>query len=309
MNNRHLLVFVLVLLMWGPARAQEATAPALPEVPYFSAQNTSARFNVPVPAGWADQSTANRAYFVNGDLNAEIVALALQDVPEAREDTPVSREIAIRTALAQVLPAAPSPDLVARHSADISLSNGRWTFALYTLPDDTDVTGFAQTRPNATYILLYINRAPGDFFMLAVQPERTDAGYDVQTGIALALGALYPTAGEIQATDTVELSNGTWTRDTYAPFNDQPLVAIGQARGDAVYVVVENGAENLLQNANKIFFTTFFGWFVTPFNDSYLLLGLGAVAVLMIGLVASFGLRYLNLRRDLSLVRTLHESG
>lgn len=305
------LRFALIALLVGvvfslPAQAQEQTT--LPEVPYYSAQSSATRFNVPIPAGWANQSEANRALFVNGDLNAEIHALALTEPAAALEDDATGREAAIQAAIGTILADAQPDSLSPRHTASVNLSNGLWTYALFSLADGADVTAFAQTRASATYVLLYINRAPGDYFMLAVQPERRDGSFDVQEGIALALAALYPDVGAVEASDTVELSNGTWTRDTYAPLGDLPLVAIGQARADAVYVVVENGAENLIQTANKIFFTTFFGWFVTPYNDEYLVLGLVAVAVIMGALLASMGLRYRNLRKDLAVVQTLRSN-
>ena len=43
-----------------------------------------------------------------------------------------------------------------------------------------------------------------------------------------------------------------------------------------------------------------------PDTMSYLLLGLGAVAVIMGGLVASIVVRYANLRRDIEILRELN---
>ncbi|GEM_PF-646920 len=304
-----LLLFVLPTLAQDDG--EDTTTP--PVVPYFNAENPRTLFNVPIPFGWADMSEANQAHFVNGDLQAEIYTLVL-DAAEISEATKQTIDAlapdqfglqGIQTVVEQI--AAETPTL--RFWSLVTLSNGDWTEAIYQLADGTDVTAFAQVREQAIYVLAYFNRAPGDFLMLIKQPEKNAQGrYEPQDGIAAAMTDVF--FGETltpETTDTVALSNGDWQYNLYPPLNDLPLAAIGQARGDAVYVVIENGDEDLINTANKVFFTVFFGWFVTPYNDPYLYLALSAVAIIMIALIASIILRYRNLRKDLALIERLKQ--
>ncbi|MDX1991927.1 MAG: hypothetical protein SF029_06045 [bacterium] len=291
-----LLLVVLIGLLALPALGQEAAE--LPEIPYYSASDPAARFNVPIPAGWADQSTAEMAHFVNGDLQADIYALVVPNTDAL---------VAVETALAQVLP---DETVAERYYNAVTLSNGAWLEALYTTPEGGSVTAFGQTRGDQTYVLIYVSRAVSDFFMLVTQPEVNAEGrYEVEAGIEEAINDLYPGESHIiTETDTVQLSNGEWTRFTFEPRNDLPLRAIAQARSDAVYIVVENGSEGFLESANKVFYTVFFGWFVTPYNDPYLYLGLGATAVIVVGLIGSIALRYRNLQKEAALVAQLQQS-
>jgi hypothetical protein len=56
---------------------------------------------------------------------------------------------------------------------------------------------------------------------------------------------------------------------------------------------------------NAAFYTVLFGFFVTPATESYLLLGLGAIAVILTVFITSMAIRFRDLRKDAALIGDL----
>lgn len=264
-------------------------------VQLFSSPDTARRFNVPIPEdGWENLSAGEEAHFRNAEFDADIYVQA-----RAGEDAPA----AIDSVLTDILDSFDAEPFLVH---EVNLGGTIWNQQLYELADGRDVTAFGGVRNGNTYVLAYINAAPdSDYYMLFTRQTGTDP--TVADGINESINLFAPDA-DIDAptdTDTVLLSNGEWTRHVY---DDANLHVIGQLRpGNIVYTVIERGDGELIDGVNKMFFTVFLGFFVTPNNDPYLYLGLAVSVGLVLFLVGSMALRYNNLKQDEATLETLRE--
>ncbi|MEQ8672091.1 MAG: hypothetical protein RLP44_08135 [Aggregatilineales bacterium] len=297
-----IILGMLVLFTGLTVTAQDDSASADDEsaeviVELFSSPDSERRFNVPVPNGdgWVNLSEGDTAHFQNNILFADIYVTAMAGT--AVEDN-------IDSTLSDLIDGyseeAPTPFA----TAQVNLGGTRWTQELFQLADGRDITAFGGIRGENTYLLIYVNGDPeSDYYNLITQ--QTDEA-DLDEGIAEAL-LIFDASfdGTPDAVDTVELSNGEWTRQVY---DDANIRLIAQERlGNVTYIAIERGDGHLLDGMNKQFLTVFLGFFLTPANDPYLILGIVATAVLMLGLIGSYFLRQRNLQKDIALIQQLRE--
>jgi len=278
--------------MTTPVIAQDAPEPTqLPVIPYYS---SSQNFNVPIPPGWRQISTeAGLAEFIHPDVDGAIYALAVQ-----AEDV----QSALNAAFEQLIPEL---EIEQRLTGVITLDGLDWYKSLYDIVGGGNITAFVQQRDSTYYVLLYLNRNPEiDLYMLAIEAENNNE----QVSIEEVLSQLYPGVDlEPITSNEVELSNGTWIRSTYQLPDGEALHTLHQVRFDTTYVVIERGDGETLDTVNKALFTALFGFFVTPDNDEYLLLGIVVAAGLVIGLILSMVVRYRNLQKDERLIQQLKQ--
>ncbi|MDZ4672076.1 MAG: hypothetical protein SH821_14495 [Phototrophicales bacterium] len=292
-------ILLLLCLLAGfivPISAQEeepeTTPTSLPPIPYFVAENSARKFNVPLPFDWENASTdPNIAHFTHPDGLGDIYALSV-DVSD-----PLS---AVQNAIRQVL--GDDVTLTSRYSGQFQLDGNDWgKFAF--VADSGAITAFTQTRNEAVYVVFYdYPKTDHEFYFMAQNVVQTE---EPQAAVLIALKSLYPELPDApQSEATVTLSNGDWTRQMYET-DASPVVALWQRRGAVVYIAVENGDGTVVDGVNKALFTSLFGFFVTPQNLDYLWLGLAVTFGIALIFVISLFARHRSLTRDEALVREL----
>lgn len=270
------LILILLVVLPSLALAQESA----PQTAYYNAE---ARFGMPVPPGYENQSQGDLTHFTNG----------LGDIYVLRVNT-TDLTAGIRAALERIDPAFVSDPA---KSSTVNLANGTWQQAIFTPPGGAIISALAQVYDNRTFVLAYVHNQP-DTDTLAVIVESAD----VQAGIADAIQRFIDPAFAAEPTETTTTPNAQGTaivENRYALDSDQALLAQGSVRGDFTYVVLERGPADGLQAVDDAFFTVLLGFFVTPNTSSYLLLGLAVSAIILLGFVASLILRHRSLQRDL----------
>lgn len=288
---KKLLIFSLLLLMIGSsAAAQEAEPTELPVIPYYT---SSEQFNIPIPSGWSQISNTSVAELAYPDVDGAIYTIAVE-----ADDA----QSAFDAAITEI---APEIETELRLTGEITLDGLDWYKSLYDIAGGGNITVFIQQRETDYYAILFINRNPEiDLYMLAIKEEAEGVGVDVSS----ALNELYPDVELTPAgSHEVELSNGTWTRSDYELPNGEELHTLHQIRFNTTYIIVERGNGETLDTVNKALFTVLFGFFVTPQNSDYLILGIVIGLGLVIGLIISMILRYRSLQKDEQLIETLKQ--
>jgi len=291
---KKLLLFVCLLIgliMPISAQEDEEEAPALPPIPYFVAENAGRKFNVPVPFDWENVSSdPNIAHFAHPNGLGDIYSL-----PVDSQSPQSAAETAIKRILGDI-------SLTARYSGQFQLDGNDWGKFAFSSELGT-LTAFTQTRDNVVYVLFYhYPKTDHEFYFMAQNVLEDEAS---QSGVLIALSSLYPEIPETPQTETiVPLSNGDWTRQTYA-IGEAQIVTLWQRRGGVVYIIVENGDGAVVDGVNKALFTSLFGFFITPQNTAYLWLGLAVTFGIAGIFILSLFLRHRGLTRDEALVREL----
>lgn len=285
-----LLLMMLAVVPFVSAQDEAETEGAT--IPYFQ----TGIMNVPVPqTGWVDQSEGDVALFVNEDLSATI---RVQPV----EDTLLVEE-AISLALAPLLDEdLPEPVFEGR----VALNTGNWYQQHYEM-GDTSITAAATLRGDRTFVILFWEDNPDYQVVHFIQrtPLTDSSEADFPDAIAAAEVALggEDFSQEPDTTEEVSLISGNWSLLMYP--DGQQLYAVED--GSVTYATLVTGeAVDSAQLADG-FFTVFEGFFTTPDNSEFLLLGLAFFAIAMGGLLVSFWLRYRGARKDMAVVEQLAE--
>jgi len=292
--HKHILRSILIsLLLFSLAigiNAQEEDGEELPIIPYITTSGSVEQFNIPVPDGWRNIGTGELPHLVTDGVEADIYVVAVG----ANEI-----ELGLEAGIQQIIPEF---DAEPRSVGELNMDGNIWTQSVFDLGDQ-DVTAFSLLRNSVVYSLIYVNREPtSNFYMVATRPG--EAG--VEVGIAEALDRVFTGfASEPASSTNVELSNGTWLRQSYDDINGEPVNVLGQLRGNTAFVVIEEGDANKIENVNKAFYTVLFGFFVTPDSASYLYMGLavtfGFIAIMIITMIV----RRSNVVKDAELIRQL----
>lgn len=283
------------MMMAMPIHAQEddrsGQPTKLPPIPYFVAEDSARKFNVPLPFDWQNVSTdPNIAHFAHPDGLGDIYALPIDNM-----DAQAAAEAAIKRILGGDMA------LTARYSGRFQLDGNDW--GKYAFASENGAfTAFTQTRDGTVYVLVYHYPKPDrEFYFMA----QNVVGDDVQGAVLTALRSIYPELPDTPTTESiVTLSNGDWTRQTYA-IDDASVSALWQERGGVVYIALENGDGVVVDVVNKALFTSLFGFFITPQNTAYMVLGLAVTFGILAVFVVSLWARHRNLSRDAALVAEL----
>lgn len=294
--SRWLVVLLLLMLGIAPAGAQDANDDELPVIPYFTAYEGTQQFNIPIPDGW--QVIDNDADYVQlspTDADASIYVFAEQ------QD---STEAAVTDAVSRIFPDAGEPRELIQEQ--ISLDGIRWDKSVFDVPDAGNISTFTRQQEGQYYVLAMVNPNPEeDYYILAVESEDVSE----QESLEAALNTLYPDfdAESPDSTSEVQFDN-TWTRSAYTLTNAGALHALHRTTEfNRTYAVVERGDGSLIDGINQDFFTTLFGFFVTPENSNFLYLGLGVTGGLLLLLVGSIWMRHQSVQRDLKLIQQLQD--
>lgn len=283
---------LLALLLAAPTLAQEPDATPEPNAPraYY---NAAARFGMPLPAGWENLSEGEITHFSDGRSDIYVLAVNSTDV-----------ETGIRAALERVNPAFVSEP---SKTSAVNLQNGTWTQQIFTPEGGAIINAVGQVYDNRTFVLLFSHTHPdSDTYAVIVQSA------DVQAGILEAVQRLIDADFALQPVSTEETTSDdglTIITSTYALEDGDQLVAQGETRGDFTYVVLERAPAGAAIDVNDAFFVVLLGFFVTPDTGSYLLLGLGVIALIMLGFALTIFLRFRSAQQDLKTLEQLQSEG
>ena len=286
---KHRIKFTAVLL-WlltaAFALAQDAEAPA---VPYFQ----SAAFNVPVIAGWENQSTAEIAQFHHAAAQAHIrTALVAHSDPQRAAETD------LRALLAAEIPAP-------RYQGKVNLADGTWTALVYALDEAVTASVMARAHEQQSIVISFVESNPAAQVAMLTLAQSDESAVDASPEMAAALAAL--SAGEpagLGAPQTVALSSGEWLRQEGAG-----VQVMGRVFGNDSYVAAAVGAVESLSELANAYNNTLLGFFITPDNSDFLALGLGASFAVLAALLLSWLWRARGVRKDLALLQELQQAG
>ncbi len=301
MSIRLLCLFLLVVA--GSVQAQETMTEDGETIPYYRSDDN---FNVPILGGnWDNGSTDDVALFVNDDLNVTLHMMAI-DTLDATE--------ALRTAVTTLVDDdLPDPNIDRR----IGLPDGTWLQHVYEL-DTATVTAMALIRSDRTFVATLLDENPSfDVIALPVRTPLPDfeegdpvPTADVLDGIHVTLETYLGTesTAEPEAVETITLDSGDWVRASYT-IDDEAITIYGYQFRNFTYSVVATGTTDTdaladIANAFEIFFL---GFFYSPDNLEFLLLGLAFTIACVVALLGSMYLRHRNAQKEFELVEQLTE--
>jgi hypothetical protein len=250
--------------------------------------------NVPIPqAGWEDQSEGDVALFVNESLSATIRVQPVETL---------LIEEAIPLALEPLLDAElPEPTFEGR----VALNTGNWYQQHYDI-GDMSITGVSILRGDRSFVILFWEDDPdysASHYILRTPLTEGSAEPDFAAAVeqaALALGGEELTE-EPSSTEEIVLISGDWALFNYA--DGAQLYAVEVDR--STYATLVRGESEDVAQVVDGFFTVFEGFFTTPDNSEFLLLGLAFTTIAIGGLLVSFLLRYRGARKDMAVVEQL----
>lgn len=260
-------------------------------------------FNVPVLAGWQNESNDATALFTNDEYNATITTTAVDT-----DDAQAAIETVLTPYFDGTLPDAPL------FTDQIALADGRWTQAVYHQGDIT-ATALALGRDAITYVVAFIEDDPtSDIYMRITRNPVDEAGEaDPVQGMQLALNTFLGPDFDSEPDDIklVQQPSGEWLEYVYQPQEGanagRTITAYGLIFGNATYATItvsDEEAPPFLANALN---TTFLGFFTTPANDEYLWLGMASVFVILALLIGSYVLRHQSTLKDEALIEQLQD--
>ncbi len=288
MKTRYLLALLWAILgVIGVLAQDEATDSELPIIPYFQ----SYAFNTPVLEGWDNQSTDTIAQFYLPDAQATIRTNVVYET-----DSIVAAEADLTAFFETELPEP-------TYSEKVNLADGTWAVLVYRLDDDTTASAMARVDGGRSYVISFIENNPDVEITMVTIAHGDDDQNDPTPEIAVALEALTdidPT--DLSDPETMILSSGEWTRQT-----TDSLEAMGWVFGNDSYLAIVEGSIDNFSDIANAYNTALLGFFVTPDNTSYLILGLvvslGTVALLLL----SIWWRSRSLQKDLAVIQQLAE--
>jgi hypothetical protein len=291
-NLRRLLIGAALFLLAWPVMAQDddGEAEPLPVIPYYTSQEGGQQFNIPIPSNWAVV-----------DSNETLIRMASPAVDDSIyviAEEAVNQDDAVLAGLERILP---DHNFESRYQSSVTIDGLPWGNYVFDITEGGTVSAFARAQDDQTYVMYYINQDDTtEIYMPTVEVDEEGAG--LQT----ALEAIYPGFdAEPQNTSEVRLSSGVWIRNDFELEDGGELHTLHQERFGKTYVVIENGDGTVIDAVNKSLYTSLFGFFITPENTNYLILGLGATFGLIVILVISYMVRHRNAEKDLELIRQL----
>ncbi len=294
------LVFLLLLLLLLPLslRAQDGetteTAPAdtagaaeaeTTAVPESGARyyNERTRIGAPIPEGWEDTSTGDVARFSRGNFDIFIIRVEAE-----------TAEAGIIAGLEQIIAGF---DTSPQSTGTVNLANGTWTQQVYQPDDITTITALGQVYDGDDYVIAFLDRDPDLQVQMLIVP-----GDDPQA-VAAIRQAFDPAFDRAPDSSTPLGENAVL--NSYRLDDGSMLMVQAQVRGGFTLVALERGAAGSVPQVGGAFYEVLLGFFVTPENLSYLLLGLVAITLIVGLFVASLILRYRSAQQDLRLVAAL----
>lgn len=285
MTMKPTITVIALLCAWlaiglvGAEDVEEASAP------YFQSQ----AFNVPMLAGWENQSGEDFAQFQLADASATIRTAI---VPQDDISTAVSAELSDAFGIEVGQPI---------YQDKVNLADGTWTVLVYDSGEETTASVMARLAGKGAVVISFVERDPAARTVLLTLARTDDAHDDAGREIALAIDAIGGSLPSVlEQTENVTLPSGEWV--VYAGDGAESM---GMVFGNDSYVALQEGALSDLAALADAYNRTLLGFFITPDSSPYLALGLAVVFVILGALVGSLIWRERGLRKDLALLEQL----
>jgi len=286
-TTRFLFTLLCALLSATGGLAQDGVAEEdLPVIPYFQ----SSAFNTPVLTDWENQSTEDIAQFYLADAQATI-RTAVVDVSDSIVGAQQDLEAFLGTTLDEPI-----------YNEKVNLADGTWAVLVYQVDENTTASAMARQNEGRTFVVSFVENNPDVTIIMATVAHTDDSdAANPLLEMGSAVEAFTSTsADDLSDPETIALPSGEWTIQT----NDTVSV-MGWIFGNDSYLAVADGdIANLPELANA-YNTTLLGFFITPDNGFYLILGLtvslGTLAILLLSII----LRSRGLEKDLAVIQQL----
>lgn len=248
-------------------------------------------FNAPILEGWANQSGADFAQFELAEAHA-MIRTALVQASDAED-----------AALREITGFTGSEPVLQLYQGKVNLADGTWTSLIYDIDARTTASLMARRAGDRFIVISLVEDDPAArTFVLAT--ARSDAeGEDSSAElIHVARSLLLPTPN-LAARASVTLPSGDWT-----VLSDRRYTAMGTVFGNDSFIAIAELAGDSLPELADAWNRTLLGFFITPDNSRYLVLGLAVVFVILGTLIFSFSWRARSLQQDLALIQQLAQA-
>jgi hypothetical protein len=279
--DKTVVIIAVVILTLGGALAQDGEE----TVPY---QRTRG-FNVPILEGWENRSGPDYSEFGH----AEAIAL-------------------IRTALVSATDAVDAAGHEMNHmtgniptepiySGKVNLADGTWTVLAYDIIGDTTASVMTRRAGDKFVVISLVENNPDTRTVLLTQAQADDSLDEATPEIARALEDI---AGvnleQLEATESLVLPSGEWQA-----YERDDMRVMGMVFGNESYLALQEGEPGDLAALADAWNRTLLGFFITPDNSLYLVLGLAVTFAILGTLVLSHFWRFRSLQKDLTLLNEL----
>lgn len=253
--------------------------------PYFQ----SRALNVPILAGWEDQSGEDFAQFHLAEAEATIrAAIAPQDDIIAAVGAELSDAFGV---------GAGQPI----YQDKVNLADGTWSVLVFDYGEETTASVMARLAGAGTVVISFVERDPAVRTALLTVAQADDALDDPTPEIAFAVESLTGMSlSDLSRAESIRLPGGEWT--VYAGAS---MSVMGMVFGNDSYVALQEGAPGNLAALAEAYNRTLLGFFITPDSSHYLALGMAVAFVILGALVGSLFWRERGLRKDLALLEQL----
>lgn len=259
----------------------------LPVVPYFQ----SSAFNVPILETWEDQSTDDHAQFYH-PAEEVTIRTAFVSGDDSIAGAKTDLEAFLGTTLADPV-----------YSDSVNLADGTWAVLVYQVDDATTASAMAKRDDGRVYVVSFIESNPDAEIVMATIEHTEDSPEDDPSVEIATLVNLFTdsTRNAPENMETIELLSGEWHLQSYG----DNITAMGFIFGNDSYLALANGAIDALPELANAYNTTLLGFFITPDNSGYLVLGLAVVLGILFILAFSIVWRSRSLEKDLAVIQQL----
>lgn len=259
----------------------------LPVVPYFQ----SDAFNVPILETWEDQSTDNHAQFYHPEEQVTI-RTAFVNGNDSIAGAKADLEAFLGTTLDDPV-----------YSDSVNLADGTWAVLVYQVDTATTASAMAKRDEGRIYVVSFIETNPDAEIVMATIEHTEDSPEDDPSVEIATLVNLFTnsTRNAPENMETAELPSGEWHIQSYG----DDIIAMGFIFGNDSYLALANGANDALPELANAYNTTLLGFFITPDNSGYLVLGLAFVLGVLFILAFSIVWRSRSLEKDLAVIQQL----
>lgn len=275
-----LLSLLLALASWTSAQG---------EMPYYQ----SSDFNVPILAGWQNQSADGVAQFSFPAASATIRATMAAGVDA---QSAAAADLAGWLGLAKL--AAPV------YSGKVNLADGTWHVLAHDIDAERSASQLARQASDRFIVITFLESDPTSrTWMLAIaqademldtpEPEM-DSALQQLTQLRL---------DDLEAARAFELPGGDWL-----VFQNEMAQAAGSIFGNDSYIALREGPPGDLAALADAWRSTLLGFFITPDNSLYLWLGIAVSLLILAALAGSFVWRARALRKDLAMIEQLENA-
>lgn len=276
------LVAALLWALWtaGGLLAQDEAV-----ISYFQ----SPAFNVPIPEGWENQSSERIAQFYLADAQASIRAAVVD------ADNAVS---AVEQDLRAWLGSQVEAPL---YQGKVNLADGTWAVLVYQIDADTTASVMARGDEASTIVISFVEDHPEARIVMAAIAQSDDAAGDASAEMA-AFAETFSAASrdDLREPQTVTLPSGEWLLQSSGTVS-----VTGWVFGNDSYLGFAEGAVDNLPELASAYHSSLLGFFVTPDNSDFLLLGLAAVFGTLGILLFSFVWRGRDLQKEHAMIQEL----